>query len=119
MSKTRRDLDCLLDLQEAIERAIQYTRELTWEEYLKDRKTQDAVVRNLEILGEATKKISEEFRFRYPDVPGREMSGTRDRLIHHYFGVNQEIVWQIVQNDLPGLKQQIAKLIQEASGENL
>lgn len=113
MSKIRRDLDYLSDLQEAIDRAIQYTRNLTWEEYLEDRKTQDAVIRNLEIIGEAAKLISDEFRLRYPDLPWREMSGTRDRLIHQYFGVNQDIVWEIIQIDLPKLKQQIATLVRE------
>ena len=111
MSKSGRNLDFLLDIQEAIDRALEYTSGMTWEGYLNDRRTQDAVVRNLEILGEATKNISEDFRGQNLAIPWRYMTGTRDRLIHHYFGVNQEIVWEIVQQDLPVLKEQIAELI--------
>ena len=115
MSKSRRDLDFLLDIQDALDRALEYTEGLTWVEYLKDRKTQDAVVRNLEVLGEATKNISDDFRLQFPQIPWREMSGTRNRLIHHYFGINQEIVWQIVQKDLPELRLLIARIISEIS----
>jgi uncharacterized protein with HEPN domain len=84
---------------------------MTWDNYLRDHKTQDAVVRNLEILGEATKSLSDELRDQYPSIPWRDMSGTRDRLIHHYFGINQEIVWQIVQQDLPELKHQVTQVV--------
>jgi uncharacterized protein with HEPN domain len=113
MSKSRRDLDFLHDIQEAIDRSLAYTNGLNWGEYLQDHKTQDAVARNLEVLGEATKNLSEDLRNRYPSVPWRVMSGTRDRLIHHYFGINQEIVWQIVRQDLPELQRQIAQVIRE------
>jgi uncharacterized protein with HEPN domain len=115
MSRSRRNLDYLIDIQDAIDRSLEYTSGLTWEEYLKDRKTQDAVVRNLEVLGEATKNISDDLRLQFPQIPWREMSGTRDRLIHHYFGINQEIVWQIVQKDLPGLRQHISRVISQLS----
>jgi uncharacterized protein with HEPN domain len=111
--KSRQDLDLLYDIQWTIDRAMEYTQGMTWEEYLKDYKTQDAVVYNLEILGEATKNLSEEIRYQYPAIPWRNMAGIRDRLIHHYFGINQEIVWQIVQQDLPDLKVQITKVITE------
>jgi uncharacterized protein with HEPN domain len=96
MSKTRRDIEYLRDIEEAIGRALEYTAGLTWEEYLRDYKTQDAVVRNLELMGEATKNLSDEFREQYPEIPWHNISGTRDRLIQHYFGINQEVVWQIV-----------------------
>ena len=113
MFKSRRDLDTLHDIQDAIGRAIDYTNGMTWEDYLRDPKTQDAVVRNLEVLGEAAKDLSEEIRARYPAIPWRDMMGTRDRLIHHYFGINQEIVWQIVRQDLPGLRLQIEQVISD------
>jgi uncharacterized protein with HEPN domain len=90
MSKSRRNLDYLLDIQDAIERALEYTNGLTWEEYLQDRKTQDAIVGNLEVLGEETKHISNDLRLQFPHIPWRDISGTRDRLFHHYFGINQE-----------------------------
>lgn len=65
---------------------------------------QDAVIRNLEIVGEATKRVSMDLRSQYPDVPWREMAGLRDVLIHNYFGVDNEIVWNVVTNELPLLK---------------
>ncbi len=89
MSKSRRDHDYLLDIADAIERIIDYTSGLPWEKYLQDHKTQDAVVRNLEVISEAMKNLSDEFRLSYPDIPWHDMAGTRDRLMHHYFGVNQ------------------------------
>jgi len=113
MSEIRRDRDYLLDIEQAIERILSYTAGLTWEKYLQDYKTQDAVIRNLEVIGESTKNLSDELRERYPAIPWRDMAGTRDRLTHHYFGINQEIVWQIVKQDLPGLKQQIDQMIRE------
>jgi hypothetical protein len=118
MSRSRRELDYLYDIEDAVDRAISYTTGLSWEEYIKDYKTQDAVVWNLEVIGEASKNLPDEFRRQYPSIPWRDMMGTRDRLTHHYFGINQEIVWQIIQQDLPGLKKQIAQLIGDFSKEN-
>ncbi len=115
MSRPRRNLDYLLDIQDAIDRVLEYTDGLSWDEYLRDRKTQDAVVRNLEVLGEAAKNIPDDFRSKYPVVPWRDMSGTRDRLVHDYFGINQEIVWQIIQKDLPGLRKHIIGIISKIS----
>jgi uncharacterized protein with HEPN domain len=113
MFRGRRELDFLRDIEDAIERILDYTTGFTWERYLRDYKTQDAVVRNLEVIGEATKNLSDEFRVKYPEIPWREMAGTRDRLMHHYFGINQEIVWQIIENDLPNLRKQIDQAINE------
>lgn len=117
MSKNRRERDFLLDIEDAIHRIAQYTASMSWDEYRKDYKTQDAVVRNLEVIGEAAKNLPDEFREQYPDIPWRDMAGTRDRLTHHYFGINQEIVWQIVEHDLPELKGQIEKVIRDAFGK--
>jgi uncharacterized protein with HEPN domain len=113
MSKGRRELDFLQAIEDAIERILDYTADFTGERYLRDYKTQDAVVRNLEVIGEATKNLSDEFRAKYPKLPWQEMVGTRDRLMHHYFGINHEIVWQIVEEGLTDLKKQIEQLINE------
>ena len=118
MSKARRDRDFLLDIEDAIGRIINYTAGMNWEGYLRDNKTQDAVVRNLEVIGEATKSLSINFREQHPDIPWRDMAGTRDRLTHNYFGVNQEIVWQIIEQDLPGLTSQIELTIREFTMED-
>jgi uncharacterized protein with HEPN domain len=80
---------------------------MTYESFVADSKTQDAVVRNLEILGEATKNLSKELRAKYPSVPWRSMAGARDRLIHHYFGTNLDIIWQITTVELPQVASQL------------
>ena len=84
---------------------------MTYEAFLTDTKTQDAIIRNLEIIGEATKKLSEGLRAKYPDVPWKSMAAARDRLTHHYFGVNLDIVWQIVTAELPKVASQLEKII--------
>jgi uncharacterized protein with HEPN domain len=77
MSSYRRERDFLLDIEDAISRILEYTAGMNWDEYLRDYKTQDAVVRKLEVIGEATKNLSDEFREQHPDIPWRDMAGTR------------------------------------------
>ena len=108
----RTDEDFLSDIQEATRRIKVYTAGMTYEAFLADTKTQDAVIRNLEIIGEATKNLSTELRTRYPDVPWKGMAGVRDRLIHHYFGVNLDIVWHIVTAELSTLALQVEVIAQ-------
>jgi uncharacterized protein with HEPN domain len=86
---------------------------MTHQAFLEDTKTQDAVIRNLEIIGEATKNLSEDLREGHPHVPWKGMAGVRDRLIHHYFGVNLDIVWQIVTDELPKVALQLESILQE------
>ena len=107
----RRDRDYLADILEAIERATGYAAGLTHEQFLADRRTQDAVVRNLEVIGEAAKNLSRELRARHPEVPWKVLVGVRDRMIHHCFGIDYETVWQIVQEDFPGLLSQIEGIL--------
>lgn len=106
----RTDRDFLADIQESIRRIGAYTIGMTYEAFLMDIKTQDAVIRNLGIIGEAAKNLSEDLRTRYPEVPWRSMAGVRDRLIHHYFGVNLDIVWQIATAELAGVAAQLDKI---------
>ena len=107
----RADKDFLYDIQEAVRRIKIYTHEMTYEEFFADTRTQDAVIRNIEIIGEATKKLSVELRSRYPNIPWKEMAGARDRLIHNYFGVDIEVVWKISTIDLSDLTLQIEKIL--------
>jgi len=107
----RMDRDFLSDIREAIRRIEDYAEGMTYEAFLTDTKTQDAIIRNLEIIGEATKKLSEGLRAKYPDVPWKSMAAARDRLTHHYFGVNLDIVWQIVTAELPKVASQLEKII--------
>jgi len=107
----RSDLHFLGDCKEAILRIEAYAENLTYDDFLHDSKTQDAVVRNLEILGEAAKNISGELRKKYPQVYWKDLAGLRDKLIHHYFGVNFDIVWNVMRQDLPTVLMEIEKIM--------
>jgi uncharacterized protein with HEPN domain len=102
MSK-RDDLAILQDIHAALDRITGYTKEMEVDDFFDDLKTQDAVIRNLEILGEAAKFLSAETKKTYPNIPWRDIAGTRDKLIHDYFGVNIDVVWGIVAQDIPAM----------------
>ncbi len=110
MSK-RRDQDCLSDICEAIQRIAAYTMEMTYEDFLADPKTQDAVVRNLETIGEATKNLSIQWRKTHSQIQWKDLAGMRDKMIHHYFGLNYEIVWTIIEEELPQLLARVKILL--------
>ncbi len=101
----------LADILEAARRAASYTDGLSFEEFLQDTKTQDAAVRNLEIIGEAVKQIPGDVRARAPQIPWTSIAGMRDKLIHHYFGVNLDIVWDVIRSDLPTLVESVKNLL--------
>lgn len=92
------------DILVSIEKIERYTHSLSKEELKKNDLVLDAVIRNLEIIGEAVKKIPEEVRVNYLDIPWRKISGLRDILIHEYFGVNINIIWDVIENKLKPLK---------------
>lgn len=118
MSK-RGNIAFLSDIKEAIRRIDLYIEKMNYEEFLKDIKTQDAIVRNFEIMGEATKNISNDFKKKYPKIPWKELAGVRDRLIHHYFGVNYDIIWVIVKEELAEIIPQIEEILdRETEREN-
>lgn len=95
MSKKRRDKDFIGDIVEAMDLIVTYTNGLTYRKFLKDRKTQDAIVRNFEVIGEAAKNISANLKARNLDIPWKKLAGLRDKLIHFYFGIDYKIVWNI------------------------
>ena len=105
--------DTLQDMLEAARRIVLYTENIAFEEFEKDFKTQDAVLHNLEILGEAAKNIPTEFQGEHPQLPWSEMARTRDFLIHHYFGVNLDIVWGIAQLELNSLIENLEAILRE------
>jgi uncharacterized protein with HEPN domain len=116
MSK-RRDWNFLNDIREAIQRILTYTAGLTYQQFMEDIKTQDAVVRNLEIIGEAAKNLSANLRKSHPGVPWKDLMGMRDKMIHRYFGINYEIVWTIAKEELAGLLPHIEGILVKEDGK--
>jgi len=107
----KRDSDLLIeDMLAAIRKIERYIEGMDQEQFGQDEKTVDAVARNLEILGEATRQLPEAFIAQFPEVPWRQMAGLRNRIVHDYFGLDLEIIWQVVRHDLPGLRAQLEGL---------
>ncbi|QDA31471.1 DUF86 domain-containing protein [Thermococcus indicus] len=103
----------LNDILEAIFRIDEYTEGHEFEDFVRDRKTVDAVLRNLEIIGEAARYVPEEIKEEYGDIPWRRIIGLRNVVIHHYFGVDLNIVWRIIRFQLPELKESVEKIVEE------
>ena len=101
------DLPYLNHILDAISLLEKYSEGVTYEDLLADHLLQDGFTRQLEIIGEATKNLSDGIKEKYPDIEWREVAGMRDRLIHCYFGVNLNEVWDTVKEDIPGLKKKI------------
>jgi len=103
----------LQDILEAISKVKSYTAGMSREEFEKDSKTIDAVLRNLEVTGEAAKGIPESFREDHPEVDWRKVAGLRDVLIHNYFGISMDIIWDILQNQVERLESQIRSMLND------
>lgn len=101
----------LEDILDAINNIENYTKDLTYEGFVRDRKTVDAVIRNFEIIGEATKHVPLTMRREYPNVPWKDMAGMRDKLIHGYFGVQLEVIWKTVNERLPAVRVLVAEAL--------
>ena len=101
----------LKHILESIETIEKYSKNLSEEAFLKSSEKQDAIIRRLEIIGEAVKNLSEEFKKEHPDIEWNKIMGTRNILIHHYFGIDLEIVGDTVVKSLPKFKKQIQNLI--------
>jgi uncharacterized protein with HEPN domain len=103
----------LEDTLEATRKIETYTGSLSKAAFLEDEKTLDAVVRNLEVIGEAVKKLPEDLRAQHSAVEWKKIAGLRDILIHEYFGLDAEIVWDIVQTKVPALDQEVRTMLNE------
>ncbi len=103
-------------IEECIGAIESYMRGKTKSEFLADRMLQDAVVRRLEVMGEAVKNLPTSFTAKYPEVPWNDIARTRDKLIHDYFGVDLQMTLEIISDDLPKLKRHIAKIIKKEGG---
>lgn len=108
---SKRDPDLLLeDIRSALARIERYTSEMQREQFLADEKTIDAVVRNLEIIGEAVRCLSDDFKLQYVGVPWGQIAGLRNRIVHDYFGLDLEIIWQVLRMSLREFKQQLDEI---------
>ena len=117
MSK-RGDKEFLLEMKEAMQRVTDYTARLDYEEFLKDKKTQDAVLRNIEILGEAAKNLSKGLKDKHKDIEWKNIAGMRDKIDHFYFGIKWELVWSVINDKIPGLLKEIKAIIRQTKKVN-
>jgi uncharacterized protein with HEPN domain len=101
----------LEDIAEALDRIFEYVQGMDYDNWLKDRKTIDAVVRNLEIIGEAAANVPESIQEQFAGIPWGKMKGMRNILVHEYFGLDNQVLWKTIQEDLPPLQQAIQKVL--------
>jgi uncharacterized protein with HEPN domain len=107
----RTPADYISDILEASAQIAQFIQGMTLEDFSADNKTQFAVIRGLEIIGEAVRKISPAVREKHPQIPWREIAGMRDKLIHDYIGVNMNIVWNAATKNLPALDPKLREML--------
>jgi uncharacterized protein with HEPN domain len=112
MSKGRELSDYLQDILAAIVEIEEFTSGMTFDDFENDRKTINAVIRSLEVLGEATKHIPAQFRNKHPEIPWSKMAGMRDVLIHDYMGVDLMTVWKVAKERLPEIKAGFERFLQ-------
>jgi uncharacterized protein with HEPN domain len=114
---SKRPIDLLLkDISGAIDRIEQYIKELSFDAFSEDQKSVDAVVRNLEIIGEATNRLPEQFKEKHSEIEWYKVVGLRHRIVHEYFGIDLELIWQILHKDLPELKRKIRHIMTDDAG---
>jgi len=101
----------LEDINDALDSISEYVENLDYAAWVRDKKTVDAVIRNLEIIGEAATHVPNEIQEQYADIPWYQMKAMRNILIHEYFGVDREVLWRTIQDDIPPLKRKIQKML--------
>ena len=109
----KNDLAFIEHILDSIKAIKEFSRGIRKVELISSRLKQSAIVREIEIIGEAVKNLSEQLKSKYKDIEWQEIAGTRDKMIHHYFGVDLNIVWNIIKKDLPALKKKIKGIKEE------
>jgi uncharacterized protein with HEPN domain len=102
----------------SMQRVAEYISDLDFQHFKQDYKTVDAVIRNFEIIGEASNNVSEEIKLKYPQVPWKEMYRLRNRISHEYFGIDYEIIWNIVAKHLPLNLEDLIKIVEIEQSNN-
>ncbi len=101
------------DILEAINKIEKYVKDMDFEDFAGDSMVVDAVVRNIEIIGEASNRIPDDIKLRLDNIPWKQLKGIRNRIVHEYFGIDISIIWEIVKHDLPDLKTSLIKSIDQ------
>ncbi|MEM2843067.1 MAG: DUF86 domain-containing protein [Candidatus Bathyarchaeia archaeon] len=109
----REFLDYVEDIIGAMKDAMSFVEGMNYEDFVKDKRTIYAVIRAVEVIGEAVKKIPKSIRNRYPEIPWKDMAGMRNKLIHEYFGVDLKRVWKTVKEDISNLKPLFEKILKD------
>ena len=100
------------DILESCGKILRFTARMSFDEFVEDEKTYDAVVRNLEIIGEAAKNVPEDIRVRCPGIEWRKIAGLRDVIAHEYFGIDNDILWDIIQNKINALQENVRRIME-------
>jgi uncharacterized protein with HEPN domain len=111
----REYLDYVQDILNSINEIDSFVEGVDQDGFLEDKKTINAVIRSLEVIGEAAKKVPKEIREKYPSVPWKNMCAMRDKLVHEYFGIDDEIVWKVATEELPPLKPIIEQILENSN----
>jgi uncharacterized protein with HEPN domain len=114
---SRNVLVYIKDILQNMRDAEQFIQGMTYEQFVADKKTMNAVLRSIEVIGEAAKRVPDDVRAQYPQIPWKEMAGMRDKVIHLYFSVDNETVWLVVKERIPSLQPLIEQIVRDLEAQ--